>query len=102
VKVAWAQLAKAELAEIKRFSMERWGRDVAIRYVTGLRAAVMASAAEPHGLRKARGPYRIRRAQSHLLIFHLDVEADLLTVARILHARMDIERHLPPLADDEG
>jgi plasmid stabilization system protein ParE len=39
--------------------------------------------------------------RSHYLILHVDPDAGRLTVARILHVRMDIERHLPPAGDDE-
>ena len=37
------------------------------------------------------------RARSHYhLICHCDETTDILTVARVLHTAMEIERHLPP------
>jgi plasmid stabilization system protein ParE len=95
VKLAWSVLARAELAEIRRHSVERWGRDVAVAYLSDLRDAARASATHPETLRHLRGPYRLRRARSHYLILHLDPAADRLTVARVLHVAMDLERHLP-------
>jgi plasmid stabilization system protein ParE len=38
---------------------------------------------------------RILRVRAHYLIVHIDEDADRLTVARVLHMAMDIERHLP-------
>lgn len=95
MRLAWSVLAKAELADIRRFSVDRWGRAVALRYLGGIRDAAKDAAVHPERLRLLRGSFRIRRVGSHYLILHLDPEADRLTVARILHVKMDIERHLP-------
>ena len=95
MKLAWSVLARAELAEIRRYSVERWGRDVAVAYLTDLRDAARAAAAHPESLRRLREPYRLRRVRSHILILHVDAAADQLTVARVLHVAMDLERHLP-------
>jgi toxin ParE1/3/4 len=95
MKLAWSVLARAELAEIRRYSVERWGRDVAVRYLEDLRDAARSAAAHPETLRPLRGPYRLRRARSHVLILHVDSAADRLTVARVLHVSMDLARHLP-------
>jgi plasmid stabilization system protein ParE len=40
--------------------------------------------------------------RSHYPILHLDPGADRLTVARVLHVRMDIERHLPAEREPDG
>ena len=37
VKLVWSYLAKAELAEIRRYSIGIWGRAVAIRYMREFR-----------------------------------------------------------------
>jgi plasmid stabilization system protein ParE len=102
VRLGWSSLAKAELVEIRRFSAERWELAVAHRYLGDLRDAAKAAAAAPERLRHLKGPFRIRRVRSHYLILHVDLDAGRLTVARILHVRMDIERHLPRAADDES
>ena len=39
--------------------------------------------------------FRIVRVRSHHRIVQVDTDADQLTVARVLHAALDIERHLP-------
>ena len=102
MRLAWTALAKTELAEIRRHSIDRWGREVAQRYLADLRDAAKSAAAAPGGLRLLKGPFRIHRVRSHYLILHVDPEAGRLTVARILHVRMDIERHLPRADDDEA
>ena len=102
MKLAWTELAKAELAEIRRYSIARWGPEVAARCLGELRDAAKASAAHPERLRIIQGPYYLRRVGSHYLVLHVDAGAGRVTVARILHVRMDIERHLPPPEEDEG
>jgi plasmid stabilization system protein ParE len=101
LRLAWSSLAKAELAAIRRFSLERWGAAVAHRYLADLRDAARTAADAPERLRPLKGPFRIRRVRSHYLILHVDGDAGRVTVARILHVRMDIERHLPPAGEEE-
>lgn len=96
MKLAWSNLAKEELRELRRYSMERWGHDVAVRYLEDVRDAAKLVAERPERARPLRGPFRIRRVRSHYLILHVDEAADRLTVARVLHSAMDLERHLPP------
>lgn len=98
MKLAWSSLARAELAEIRRYSIDTWGRAVAIRCMRDLRDAAKTVAADPTRARPLRGPWRIMRARSHYLICHHDDDAGSLTIARVLHNAMDIERHLPPAA----
>jgi len=50
--------------------------------------------ADPGRARPLKGPYRILRVRSHDLIVHVDPAADRVTIARVVHAAMDIERHL--------
>jgi plasmid stabilization system protein ParE len=95
VKLAWSNLARAELQALFSFSAGRWGREVAVRYLEDVRDAAKQLALDPRRGRSLKGPYRILRVRSHYLIVHIDPVADHLTVARILHTAMDIERHLP-------
>jgi plasmid stabilization system protein ParE len=95
VKLAWSNLAREDLRELWRFSVEHWGRKVAGRYLEDVRDAAKQAAIEPRRARPLKGPYRIRRVRSGYLIVHLDPAHDRLTVARVLHTAMDIERHLP-------
>lgn len=46
--------------------------------------------------RLLRKPWHIMRARSHYLVCRYDEDADTLTIARVLHTAMDMERHLPP------
>ena len=96
MRLAWSRLARAELAEIRRYSIDSWGRAVAIRYMKDMRDAAKTVAAEPTRAQPLRGPWRLMRARSHYLICHCDENADRLTIVRVLHSAMDIERHLPP------
>ena len=95
MKLDWSNLAKEELLELRRFSVRRWGRDVAQRYLEDVRAAAKQLAADPDRGKPLKGPYRILRVRFHCLIVHVDPAADRVTIARVLHAVMDIERHLP-------
>ena len=98
MKLVWSNLARAELAEIRRYSVDTWGRATAIRYMQDLRDAAGTIAADPARARQIRKSWRIMRARSHYLICHCDERADTLTIARVLHTAMDIEHHLPPAA----
>lgn len=95
MKLAWSGLAKEELQALRRFSVRRWGRDVAQRYLEDVRDAAKRIGADPGRARPLKGPYRILRVRSHCLIVHVDPVADRVTITRVLHAAMDIERHLP-------
>ena len=94
MKLAWSNLAKAELIELRDHSIEHWGRDVALRYLEDLRDAAKLAAREPLRARALRGQLRIMRVRSHYLILDVNETSDCMTVARILHTAMDIERHL--------
>lgn len=95
MKLVWSNFAKQELRELRRFSVENWGLDVALRYLVDVRDAAKKAAADPRCARTLDGEFRILRVRSHYLILHTDSAADRLTVARVLHTAMDIERHLP-------
>ena len=95
MRLVWANRATAELHDLRRYSIERWGAPVAKRYLEDIRDAARRVAATPDRARLLRGPYRILRVRSHYLIVHIDDAADRATIARVLHVAMDIERHLP-------
>ncbi len=95
MKLVWSRLAVEALREVRRRSMERWGCDVALRYLGDLRDAAKRVAAEPLAARELRGDLRILRVRSHYLIVHVNDGTSTVTVARVLHAAMDVERHLP-------
>jgi plasmid stabilization system protein ParE len=95
VKLVWSNLAKQELLSLKRYSVERWGTEVARRYLEDVRDAAKLVGDDPGRARILKGPYRIFRVRSHCLIVHLDPGAERISIARLLHAAMDIDRHLP-------
>lgn len=95
MKLAWSKLAKAELIGLRDRSIKHWGRDAGLRYLEDLRDAAKLAAREPRRARALRGRLRIMRVRSHYLILDVDEASDRMTVARILHTAMDIERHLP-------
>lgn len=94
MKLVWTNAAVADLRALRRYSVERWGQAVALRYMEDVRDAAKRAAAAPERTRPLRGALRLMRVRSHCLIVHCDREADRLTVARVLHVAMDIERHL--------
>ena len=95
MRLAWSNLAKVELRELRRYSIERCGRDIALRNLEDVRDAAKRVAARPGVARPLEGPFRVARVRSHYLIVHVDEAAGRLTVARVLHTATDIERHLP-------
>lgn len=95
MKLVWSNLAKQELRELRRFSIERWGGDVALRYLEDVRDAAKRAAVNPSRARPLDEVFRLMRVRSHYLILHMDAAADRLIVVRVLHTAMDIERYLP-------
>ncbi|GMA28974.1 type II toxin-antitoxin system RelE/ParE family toxin [Arenivirga flava] len=87
--------ARADLASIWDFSEERWGAHQAERYVVELRAAIERIAEDPERGRACddiRAGYRRYAIGSHLIFFI--PTADGVDVIRILHQRMDPDRHV--------
>ena len=80
---------------MRRFSVERWGVSVAQRYLEDVRAAAERLSVDPFRARLLKGAFRILRVRSHYLIAQVDDAANRVTIARVLHIPMDIERHLP-------
>jgi plasmid stabilization system protein ParE len=95
LKLAWSTRAVEEVHSLRRYSVDHWGQAVALRYLADLRDAAKTVARSPERARPLRPPYRLLPVRSHVLILHVDETAGLLTVARVLHAAMDIGRHLP-------
>jgi len=95
VKLAWSNLARQEMQALRRYSVDNWGAVVARRYLEDVRDAAKLAAEHPERTKPLRGQFRIQRVRSHYLILEVDPAAQRVTVARILHGAMDIERHLP-------
>jgi toxin ParE1/3/4 len=98
MRVEYTPRARADLADIWNFTAARWSEAQADRYVRDIDAtahAVAAGAAQTRDLSEARPGYRRAVSGSHLLIVR-DGDEGALIVVRVLHRRMDIDRHLDP------
>lgn len=95
MKLVWSNIARQELVKLRIFSIENWGNEVAVRYMCDIRDGAKQVAATPERARLLRGNLRILRIRSHYLIFQINNDLRTVVVARVLHAAMDIEKHLP-------
>lgn len=95
MRLAWSDVAKAELREVRAYSIARWSREVAANYLVELRDLASALAADPRRARPVKGRFHLFRVRPHFLIVSIDSAADILTIARVLHVTMDLDRHLP-------
>ncbi len=87
--------ARDDLASIWDFSEQRWGIEQAERYVLELGASIERIAEDPARGRacdEIRDGYRRYAVGSHLVFFIST--ADGVDVIRILHQRMDPDRHV--------
>jgi toxin ParE1/3/4 len=86
--------ARADLDDIWNYTAQRWGTDQAEEYLRLLQSAIDTVADEPRKGRasdEVRQGYRKYAAGSHMLFYRvIDTGID---VIRILHSRMDFERH---------
>ena len=86
--------AAADLEDIWLYSFQNWSAEQADRYILSVIEALASLAAG----RKAGRPVDIRQGYlkyavgSHLIFYRLSGE--FLDVIRVLHQRMDVERHL--------
>jgi toxin ParE1/3/4 len=87
--------ARADLEGIWDYTAERWGVDQAEDYIRLLQRAIEIVADDPRKGRpcdEVRKGYRKYTAGSHVLLYR-SAKAGIYIV-RILHGRMDFERHL--------
>lgn len=95
-QVLFSPRAKTDLSEIWDYTCAEWGVEQAERYVRELWATLQEQA---HDLTKSvdsgdvRKGYRKIRSGSYVLFFKLP-EDDVVEVVRILHQKMDFDRHL--------
>ncbi|MFB8003686.1 type II toxin-antitoxin system RelE/ParE family toxin [Nocardia sp. NPDC056000] len=87
--------AQTDLEEIYDYTRSRWDLARAEDYIRALQHAIERAAADPRIGRECdeiRPGYRKLPAGSHVLFYRLtDGAAD---IVRILHQRMDVDRHL--------
>ena len=87
--------ARRDIEEIWKYSFERFGLDKAEAYLREIQRAAMTVAEEPRrGLAcdEIRSGYRKFSVGSHILFFQ--ASATRVVIVRILHGRMNFDRHL--------
>ncbi|WP_305046398.1 type II toxin-antitoxin system RelE/ParE family toxin [Geoalkalibacter sp.] len=87
--------AKLDLSEIWDYTLWQWGGEQAEKYVRELWSAMENSATDPArcpDIGDVRSGYRKTRAGSHVIFFK--VTDDAIEVVRILHQKMDFDRHI--------
>jgi toxin ParE1/3/4 len=93
-RVVSSPKAKSDLSDIWDYTLSEWGIDQAEKYVRELWAAMQNHACDPSisiDISDVRRGYRKARPGSHIIFFKRT--SDGIDVVRILHRRMDFERH---------
>lgn len=94
-QVALTSKAKSDLSHIWDYTLAEWGIDQAEKYVRELWEAMQSQALDSSpsaDIGDVRAEYRKVISGSHVVFFKLSVDG--IDVIRILHQRMDFERHL--------
>lgn len=95
-RVVLSPRAKADLSEIWDYTCSEWGAEQAEKTVRELWAVIqeqtcdLANAVDIGDVRKG---YKKARSGSHAIFFKVN-RAGLVAVVRILHQKMDFDRHL--------
>ena len=87
--------AKLDLSEIWDYTLLEWGADQAEKYVRELWATMLTAASDPSrsvAIGEIRKDYRKSRYGSHVIFFKETGNG--IDVVRILHQKMDFDRHL--------
>ena len=95
-KYVLSPAARADLEDIWDYTCQRWGDDQAENYVRDIQRAVERVVGNPligRPCDEVREGYRRHAVGSHTLYYRVAGDG-LIDVVRILHKRMDIDRHL--------
>ena len=102
-RLVLTEIARADLASIRRYSTRTWGRDQTSRYIDVLRDT-MKGLVRGTVITRAREDLRpgvlMATSGRHSIFFEAD-ESRILVV-RVLHDGMDYRRHLDTPDADEG
>jgi toxin ParE1/3/4 len=100
-RLVLTEIARADLASIRRFSTRSWGRDQTSRYIDALRDT-MKGLVRGTVVMRARDDLRpgvlMATSGRHSIFFEADDSRIL--VIRVLHDRMDYRRHLDNASED--
>ena len=92
-----SKLAEQDLIDIWNYTLDNWSQDQATTYVSGLLNAFAKIAISPDQLGRSyehvRSGYR-KYPYGHHVIFYLIQPDGLPLISRVLHERMDFDRHL--------
>ncbi len=94
-QVVLSPKAKADLGGIWDYTVTEWGIEQAEKYVRELYAEMERQATEHStsiNISDVRPGYRKKKSGSHVIFFKLTNEG--IDIIRILHQRMDFDRHL--------
>lgn len=96
-KYKLSRLAEKDLAGIWRYTLENWSREQANKYLNDLLSACAYIAESPDTLGRpygyVRDGYRKYSVGRHV-IFYMVLEDGNTLISRVLHERMDFDRHL--------
>lgn len=92
--------ARADLREIARYSEGTWGIAQTRRYLDAIRTRLAGLRGRPHlGARRDELSAGLRSiASGRHIVFYKDT-TDRVEIVRILHASMDVRRHLPGMSE---
>ena len=88
--------ARADLEQIWDYTRDRWNDDQAEKYVRTIQRAIERVADNPligQSCDDVRAGYRRHAVGSHTLYYRITANG-LIDVVRVLHQRMDVDRHL--------
>jgi toxin ParE1/3/4 len=88
--------AQADLEQIWEYSCERWSDEQAEKYVREIQRGIERIVDDPligRPCEEVRAGYRRHAVGSHALYYRI-ASGDLIDVVRVLHQRMDVDRHL--------
>jgi toxin ParE1/3/4 len=96
-RYALSPAAVADLQQIWDYTYERWGDAQAEQYTREIQRAIERVADNPligRTCDNVRAGYRKHAVGSHALYYRIvDVDVDMIDVVRVLHQRMDVDRH---------
>lgn len=99
-RLAVAAAAHADLRDIARYSERTWGVAQARYYLDAIETCFARLRERPHlgSRRDELGPRLRSIASGRHMIFYRD-SPDCIEIVRVLHASMDVRRHLPELPE---
>ena len=95
-RVILSPKAKVDLSQIWDYTYDEWGEEQAEKYIRELWVAVEEQSRDltkSVNISDVRQGYRKVRSGSHVIFFKV-TKGGILDVVRILHQRMDFDRHL--------